>query len=392
MKKKLLWVGDAGCPSGFAAATHGILETLRKSYDVTVLGLNYNGDPHTYPYPIYAAAFPIVSDILGTYRLLWMCDTVKPDVIVFQNDFWHIPKYVQQLKKSEYATVPRVGYIAVDGKNVDGSALNDLDLAIFWTRFAEAEAKEGGLTRPSAVVPLGISVERYSPGDRSIARQSLGIPEEFVDKMFIVGNVNRNQPRKRLDLTIRYFSEWVRRYKIEDAYLFLHVAPTGDQGIDVQELAKYYGVWTHMLLREPQMFYGESEEKMRDTYRSFDLMLTTTQGEGFGLTTFEAMACGVPIIAPDWSALGELLKDAAWLVPCTSTAVTNLGGAVIGGIPDEDESIRALNTLYHDAQLRAQHSVNGLKVVQREEYRWENAGRAFHSALESVLSPVEVMA
>jgi len=55
-KKKLLWVGDAGCPSGFGLATHKILDVVRHKYDVTVLGLNYRGDPHGYPYEIWAAS------------------------------------------------------------------------------------------------------------------------------------------------------------------------------------------------------------------------------------------------------------------------------------------------------------------------------------------------
>jgi glycosyltransferase involved in cell wall biosynthesis len=320
-----------------------------------------------------------------------MCDLVKPDVVVLQNDFWHIPKYVNKLRAfKEFSKVPLVGYIAVDGKNVDGRTLNGLDRVVFWTKFAEVEAKEGGLIKPSDVVPLGVDASFYTTGDRDEARVRLGIPREFVDKMFIVGNVNRNQIRKRMDLTVRYFAEWVRGHKISDAYLFLHVAPTGDDGYDVEGLARYYGVWERMLLRVPQVFYGEPETVMRDTYRSMDLMLTTTQGEGFGLTTFEAMACGVPVVAPDWSALGELLKNSAWLVPCTSTSVSTVGGAVIGGVPDEELTIQGLNTLYNDRELLREHSLKGLKVVRRPEYDWKNVGLAFKTEVDKVLVSEEV--
>jgi hypothetical protein len=94
MKKRLLWVGDAGVPSGFARATHAILDTLRHHYDVTVLGMNYLGDPEVrrlYPYDIYPAAPG--GDGLGVGRLVWVCDRVHPDVIVIQNDGWFIPYY-----------------------------------------------------------------------------------------------------------------------------------------------------------------------------------------------------------------------------------------------------------------------------------------------------------
>jgi len=389
-RKKILFVGDAACPSGFARSTHAVCDVLHETHDVTVLGINYRADPHSYPYPIYCAA--VGGDELGVGRLIWMMDTVQPDVVVVQNDPWNFKYYTKQLKKfKEYARVPIVGYVAVDGKNCRGDMLNDLELAVFWTKFGECEAKAGGFKNRSAVVPLGVDRVLFSPGDRVEARRRLKIPVDIAERAFVVGAVNRNQPRKRFDLVIRYFAEWVRSHKIEDAFLFMHVAPTGDQGFDVQHLARYYGVLPRLMLSEPQVFYGSSEEAMRDTYRSFDVALTTTQGEGFGLTTFEAMACGVPVIAPDWSALGELCKDSAWLVPCTSTAAT-IGQSVIGGVPDEAATVQALDTMYNDVNVRREHVDRGLKVVARPEYDWRNVGLAFRDALESVFAAPEVAA
>jgi hypothetical protein len=105
--KNLLWIGDAGVPSGFALATHKTLDVLREHYNVTVLGINYRGDPHTYPYPIYAAATE--GDSVGYGRIIWMCDVVKPDVIVLQNDPWLIPGYLQRLRQfPEFRNIPVV--------------------------------------------------------------------------------------------------------------------------------------------------------------------------------------------------------------------------------------------------------------------------------------------
>src|SRR5258708_6785135 len=126
-RKRLLWVGDAGCPSGFAVATHKILDELdyrlNGDFDVTVLGINYNGDPHQYPYPMFAAF--VGGDAFGVGRLISMCDTVKPDVIVVQQDGWNIPFYAQALSQCErHATIPLVAIVAVDGKNFRGDWLD----------------------------------------------------------------------------------------------------------------------------------------------------------------------------------------------------------------------------------------------------------------------------
>lgn len=393
--KNLLWVGDAGCQSGFGVATHRILETLCKIYNVTVLGINYRGDPpidprtgEYYPYPLYAAAAG--GDAFGQGRLIWMCDLVKPDVIVLQNDPWNIPQYVARLQQTrEYRDVPIVGVLAVDGKNLWSKYLDGLSMAIFWTKFALNEAREGGYEGVARVIPLGVDLEMYYPIDQLEAR-GRRLPRQFDDS-FIVGNVNRNQPRKRLDLTIRYFAKWLEMYKPEDAYLYLHVAPTGDTGTKIELLAKYYGVLERLLLMQPDTWYGISEEEMRDTYNCFDVQVSTTQGEGFGLTTFEGMACGVIQIVPKWSALEELTEGAVWQVPCSGPPIIGPPYVnVMGNVPDEHTFVLALQRLYVDEVARRTNRQAGLERVHESRFKWSNIGEAYVDALDSVLRGEEV--
>lgn len=384
--KKLLWVGDAGCPSGFARATHETLDALRHSFDVTVLGINYRGDPHPYPYPLYTV-FP-GGDPMGVGRFLWMCDLVEPDVIVIQQDGWNFPSYVRQLAKApEHASIPVVAAVAVDGQNFQGRWLEGVALAIFWTQFALDEARLGGYAGAATVIPLGVDLDTYYPIDRYEAR-SRRLPKQ-LDDAFIVGNVNRNQPRKRWDLTVKYFAAWVNANKIDNAYLYLHVAPTGDMGCDVVQLARYYGIVDRLILSEPEMWYGVPEHEMRDIYNCFDVQVSTTQGEGFGLTTFEGMACGIPQIVPDWSALGELTKEAALLVPCTSTAIGPPYVNVLGGIADEASFIRKLDAIYASQSVQASLRERGLKRVHEQRFRWPIIGQTFTEAVENVLDPTQ---
>lgn len=382
--KKLLWIGDAGCPSGFARATHEILDVLRATYDVTVLGLNYMGDPHAYPYPIYSC-FP-GGDMFGVGRLPWMCATVKPDVIVIQNDPWNIPAYMQTLAQlADYKNVPVIVACAIDGKNVRGEWLNDIAHAVFWTQFALDEAKAGGYAGPAAVIPLGVDTSVYYPVDQREARMR-HVPD-LIDN-FIVGNINRNQPRKRWDLTIRYFAEWVKAKKIDDAYLYLHVAPTGDMGVDVKQLCQYYGIIERLALMEPPTFYGISEERMRDTYNCFDVQVSTSQGEGLGLTTLEGMACGIPQIVPNYAGLGEICKDAAWMVPCTSTAINTVAPRlnIVGGVADEALFIAALSALYNNRSYRETNGKAALERASLPRYRWTNIGAEWLKVVDLVCS------
>jgi glycosyltransferase involved in cell wall biosynthesis len=358
---------------------------LRRTWDVSVLGINYRGDPHPYPYPIYPALVP-GADLFGVRRAPEIIRKIKADLVVIQNDPWNIPAYVESIGQLEGSRPKLVGALAVDGKNCRGRAfLNGLDYAIFWTRFAQLEAIQGGMTIPSGVAPLGVDLNIYRPHPREQAREWLGLPERCREA-FVVGNVNRNQPRKRLDLTIAYFAEWVRSYRVTDAYLYLHVAPTGDFGIDCNQLAVYHGLGNpenpRLILCEPEVYRGASEEQLAWTYSAFDTQISTTQGEGWGLTTMEGMACGVPQIVPRWSALEEWTRPAAILIPCTSTAITLKRINVIGGIADRQETIRALDALYRNPELRAAHTALGLELVRQDCYRWENIGQRFAEEIE----------
>jgi D-inositol-3-phosphate glycosyltransferase len=102
--------------------------------------------------------------------------------------------------------------------------------------------------------------------------------------------------------------------------LYLHVCPTGDVGYGIDQLAKYYNLKGRVILAQPGVYHGSTDDEMALTYRAANVGISTTQGEGWGLTTMEGMACGLPQIVPDWSALGEWAAPAAYLVPCSRIA------------------------------------------------------------------------
>jgi D-inositol-3-phosphate glycosyltransferase len=404
--RRLLWVGDAVVATGFAKSTHKTLATLMESWEVHVLGINYVGDPHTWPYPIYPC-WP-GGDDFGVRRMAQMCGAIKPDLVVLQNDPWNVPQYLQQIPRE----IPVVASMPVDGNNCvlgrgierlrEASAKDptiksatELAGAIFWTRFGEEQARNGGYDGPSWIVPLGVDLTLFGPVDRAVARErAIGrdangaplLPEDA----FIVGNVNRNQPRKRLDLTVEYFCEWVRSRGLTNAYLSLFVAPTGDNGYDVKQLMKYYGFSgdhsKRLILTEPHIGFGVPEGYLPSIYSSFDVQISTTQGEGWGLTTMEGMACGIPQVFPDWSALGEWAKPAGIAVPCRTFSVTPGRINVVGGCPAKEETVAALNLLYDSREERERLRVAGLELVRRPEYRWPAIGRAFGAALDAVMA------
>lgn len=386
--KKLLWIGDAACGSGFGRASHYILKHLNGTYDVSVLGVNYTGDPHDEGYDIYPAW--VGGDPLGIKRLGALLTQVKPDVIVVQTNPWNVPNYMKVIREKGRPYVPTVGIIAVEGRNCQGYLLNKLDHAIFWNEFSENEARAGGMMIPSGIVPLGVDLNVFSPGDKVAARKNLGLPERCWNA-FIVGNVNRNQYRKRLDLTIQYFAKWVRRYKIDDAFLCFHALQGATTQADLENLAHFwgrdewhpYGVQDRLIVYGAENhFTGYPESQVNEIYRSFDVQISTSLGEGWGLTAMEGMACGIPQIGGDYAAFGEWAKHSMCLVSCPQEGLMPDVHVMIGGTPDEEETIEWLNKLYKDHTLRRLVSGWGRECVENPIYRWDNISSGFAQEIE----------
>lgn len=404
-KKRILFVGDAGCSTGFAKSTEHIGASLvQAGYDVACLAIGYRGDDgHGLPMRLFTCQPG--GDVFGYGRLLWTIDEFGPDLVIIQNDPWNFKRYTQQIRQDEeLRTLPIVGIAAVDGKNCRGVELNDCDAVVFWSDFALREAQLGGFEGEGHVIPLGVDLDIFTPLDRVASRVERGFPAVFprghkVEDAYIVGAVNRNQARKRLDLLMLYFAEWVQTKAIDNAYLFLHVAPTGDQGYDLLQLSEYLGIKDRLVTRTSPIFVGDPIDQLVKTYNCFDVAASTTQGEGFGLTSFEAMACGIPHIAPKWSALGDILGSAlvsidggdsymnpALMVPCSTVIATAHDVNSIGGIADRAQFVESLDMLHRSPETRANYAQAGRSFVKQERFRWEDIGRRHVELIGQILS------
>lgn len=384
--KRLLWVGDAACGSGFGKATHHIVKHLVDQCEVLAIGINYQGEPHEEPYHIWPAY--IGGDPIGVGQLKKLLPRLRPDVIVLQVNPWHVPPFMRvinaMLAKKEIDKKPIiVGIIAVEGKNCKGSDMKGLDRAIFWTEFGKNEAR--GWDGPSGVVPLGVDLDVWKPGDRVEARKALGLPEDCYDS-FIVGNVNRNQNRKRLDLSILYFAEWYHTHGRPNAHLYMHCLPGSSTHVDLDQLADYCGIQARMILPVFKDFFsGVLEKWVVTTTQAFDVGINTSLGEGWGLTTMEGMACGIPQIATNHSAIPEWGGDAVRLIPTCSVGVMPDVYTMIGGVPDKDETVRAINDFYCNTDYREEMSWRALAKVTEPRFRWENIAEGFAREIKEAM-------
>lgn len=400
---KVLWVGDAVVSTGFSKCTHSVCDELHsRSHEVHILGLNYWGDPHAYPYKIYPCYHPLEHghDSMGQDRFPRLLHQIQPDIAVLLNDPWNVQGYFDSIQNyithtssyGEYTGVPNipiVSWLAVDAMNVKSQSCNALSHVVVWTEFAKTEIIKGGYVGNVSIVPLGVDTATFNPKPKLESRKKLGIPEKInLDSAYIVGSVGRNQLRKRLDLTIEYFAQWYHTYQPENAYLYLHTAPTGENGADIEALAKFHNISGRVILSQPSIGKGDPESFMPYTYSAFDCYISTSQAEGFCLPALEAMACGVPCIVPDWGGF-DWVGDVALKIQCSSTALTAPFGSslyTVGGIPDRERFITALDIVYHSRGEDFTLQNRGLQKAT--SMSWSRTANDFSDLIEKIAEKV----
>jgi D-inositol-3-phosphate glycosyltransferase len=398
-KPKLLVIADHCLPTGFARVAENICKHLMDDWEITVIGINYNGTPHNFPYPIWPAR--LYGDIWGLGTLNHKLAEINPDAILTVQDPWIAARYATEVQRGD---IPFAAYMPIDAKNQNPVVcrnLNKLDLALFYTTFGEIEIRLPGYKGRSHVIPHGVDREIYRPIPQEECRAKLRIFEdgeketEIPKNAFIIGNVNRNQPRKRLDLTIQYFAEWLRRVcgdarqRIDNAYLYLHCAQRDNAGWDLLELAHYYGVSNRLILPDAEVVTpsrGLPEEEMPYVYGCFDLQVSTAAGEGWGLPQMEGMACGIPQIVPQYAALAEWASGAAYMIPCSDEKTVHPIINTIGAIPEKEAFIRALDALYRNPELRKKYADKALACAREPQFQWKKVSDLFNRYLAEMVT------
>jgi glycosyltransferase involved in cell wall biosynthesis len=183
---------------------------------------------------------------------------------------------------------------------------------------ADSEATQSEIIRFGLHPPDRITVifngvhPSCSPQPDPVADSELSrlLPIESQDGIWLL-SVGSSIPRKRLDVLLRVFAE-VRKQISNVRLLRIGEAMTPEQ----RKLARELGVDSALI---ELGFLGR--EVLAAAYRRADVLLQTSEAEGFGLPPVEAMACGCRVIASDLPVLREIGGAAA-----TYCAVGDIAG------------------------------------------------------------------
>ena len=257
-------------------------------------------------------------DVLEAYSMQWAAG--DPDALRVVFTLYDVWVYLQNqsLKK-----IPRIcSWVPVDHQpappEVSEWCRRDNVLPIAMSRFGQEMLQVDGIE--AAYIPHAI--ERVFQPTHSVAtpmgelspRQLHGITDDAFVVMMNSANKGIAPCRKAFGQALLAFS--IFALDKPDAVLYLHTETHGSMsGINLPDLAKASGIKPEQIRYVDQFAYrsGVPAETLAAFYTMADVCLQTSMGEGFGVPTVEAQACGTRVIVSDFAASRELVGP-GWLV------------------------------------------------------------------------------
>jgi len=390
-KPKLLWCGDIIAMTGFARVTENVLERICDAYDVVVLGNNYWGDPHPLcnKYKIYPSSNRFQTAPFGEQRMREIVEKEKPDLVFVMNDLWilnELYRQVQDIHKT--GAFKFVGYYPMDSYGWTGCILdtmNDWDVSICYTEFGAKEVVAAGYQKPVAVIPHGVTSGQFQPMDKKEAKRKLNLKEN----LFIVLNGNRNQFRKRIDITVDAFAKFaVGR---PDTQLYLHMGMK-DQGWDIMSL------FARAMCRQGLDPNGRiimttqtnsppnvDVDLLNTIYNCADVGVNTCKGEGHGLVNHEHASCRVAQIVPDHTSCKEIFDGYGKLIRCDHIDV-DVNYSREMPCPSVDHLADLLAELYEDRTELDRVAQACYERATSDIYSWDTVASQFGGIFEDVLN------
>jgi glycosyltransferase involved in cell wall biosynthesis len=382
MTKKLkgtvsVFSNSPGMPTGYGIATDALVKLLKRDgADVASLsnygheGINTTYQTEYGDIPIYARGNESYSnDVAPAHHKHWQALNPKqPDLLITLYDVW-------VLNNKGFDSIPIASWTPIDHNPVPPSVLKWLQkenvTPLAMSKFGLEQINRAGVQ--GHYIPHSVDTKVFKYTD-TIEGQNVNEYMGFEDGRFVVGMNAANKSsgilhRKAYSENMMAFAMFARRHP--DAMLYIHADASSQHGWNLIALGQLLGIPVdNMTFPDPLAYrYGMSQEILAGIYSSFDVLLATSYGEGFGVPTVEAQAVGVPVIVSNFAASPELVGD-GWVIggqPLYDPAQHSFWH-----IPSVPEIVEALEQAYARGKGKSAKAVEFAQAFDHEKVWQEN--------------------
>lgn len=301
---RILWHSPFGAPSAYAIQASMFAPRLAQLGHQVAISRMQACSPET-----EFEGLPVVGPASVEYAIPELAARKalggEPDLVIVLKDAWVLnPQLFRRHRTAVWCNFDTWPMPAPDRAFFAASGATAIATSLFGQRWMA----DAGLDAP--YIPHGIELAQWSPApDRAQARRELGLPPDC----FIIGMnaANHGIPsRKGFPEAFSAFAQFHGKHP--NSLLACHTVPEHPEGMDLHALARALRIEDAVLFPS----HGAMDQAaMLAWYRCLSVLLCGTYGEGFCLPVVEALACGVPVIATDCSAVTEKISgQTGWLV------------------------------------------------------------------------------
>jgi glycosyltransferase involved in cell wall biosynthesis len=207
----------------------------------------------------------------------------------------------------------------------------------------------------TAVIPNGIRAERFRGGPDASLRRELGAGEDDL----LIGAVGNVRPSKSYDVLLR--SAAILRAR--GGRFRMVIVGQGDDAL----LSELQTLHAELGLGEAVVFTGFRAD-IPEIMRSLDIYVSSSTVEGFSLTTVEAMASDVPVVATRSGGPEDIIRDGETGVLVPTRSPEALADALDGLMRDPDRRHRLASAAKRTAaaQYTIEAMVRGYEAVYEQ--------------------------
>lgn len=374
-QRRVLWVSNAPwATTGYGQQTNQVVKRMKKAGIDIAIGANYGLEAATSTWPTDYGDVPVYprghdqwsNDVIPAHMYDWYQQNTDGEcamITLFDQWVFKGPRYADW----------RVGaWTPVDHMplppDVASWIRQDFITPIAMSMYGKQMMENAGISAqyvPHAIEPT------YEPtfdieqnGEKISARQMMNVPEDA----FVVGMNAANKGvypcRKAFGENILAFSMFAQKHP--DAVLYLHTDALGSiGGIKILELIAAVGLKKDQYrFVDPYVLRtGLTHQEMAAVYTGMDVLLATSYGEGFGIPTLEALACGTRVIVSEFAASTELCGD-GWLVG--GQPLWDAPQKSFFHVPNIPDIVKSLEEAYITADDRSEKAINFATAYQAD--------------------------
>lgn len=408
--------------TGFGRVTQELgREFVERGIDVRVLAVNHRGEPvkgslagRVWPASMFGDAFGgnlSAGAIDGSlWRQLDKSDDWRPDQVLVVSDMSGFQGHIGRQMSPAWVSLPVWHYCPIEGDNLpvswrdiwnnptNGKVPDAAFLPVAMSEYGRSVIASH-IGRDVPMVYHGIDTDTFHPVSatdpvvhegrvlrtKEQCKAAFGFPADAR----IILRYDRHVPRKFYHAFLRAMSEVLAADP--KAVVLIHCRPTDEGGDLLEEMARMpRDLWGRVKLTQAHdTWRGLPTESLVALINAADLYVSTTSGEGFGLTLGESAACGVPVVVTDWAAEREVVGPGGILVPplCDAYGEVVRYHSTYGmdwAVPDPRGFVEPVLTLLAKPQRRRELGAAGRAHVKRS-FSWSVAADQFTDLFASVV-------